>query len=180
MNIQTTRGCPFNCEFCDIIALFGRIPRHKTIQQVLAEIDIAYRLGAKRIVFSDDNFIGSRKYAEDLLQSLIHYQNQKGKSRLSFETQVSINLAEDENILELMRQVGMTRGLVGIETPSEKALTHVNKKVNIRYNLIHAIQKIHAHGIQVVAGMIVGFDQDGPEIFEQHFQFLQKAIAISF
>lgn len=172
--IQTTRGCPFDCEFCDIIVLFGRKVRPKPIDRVVDEVRVLVERGADSIFFTDDNFIGNRRYAKDLLRSIIAFR--RGMTRqLNFYTQVSLNLALDQELLDLMVQAGFNRVFIGIETPRRDSLLEANKRHNAARDIIDSIRAIQKSGLIVWAGMIVGFDSDDHAIFREQYDFLQAA-----
>jgi len=173
--IQTTRGCPFDCEFCDIIVLFGRKVRPKPIDSVIEEIrTLVVEYGSDSIFFTDDNFIGNRRYAKDLCRAIISFR--KGIERqLNFYTQVSLNLALDQELLDLMVEAGFNRVFIGIESPSKESLLEANKRHNVARDIIESIRTIQKSGLVVWAGMIVGFDSDDTGIFREHYEFLQAA-----
>jgi len=175
MAIQFSRGCPFNCEFCNITVLFGHQPRLKTAVQVLGELDGLYRLGWRGVVFFvDDNLIGNKKYLkETLLPALIEWR--KDKTGMAFNTEVSINIADDEELLRLMADAGFDTVFIGIETPNDESLAECGKKHNRKRNLIEDVQRIQRSGLQVQGGFIVGFDSDTPSIFQQQIDFIQKS-----
>lgn len=171
--IQTTRGCPFNCEFCDIVVLFGRKVRCKAIPQVIAEMREAIKQPIDSFFFTDDNFIGNKKYAKKLLKAIIEF-NKTTSSTLQYMTQVSINLANDEELLQLFYDAQFNKAFIGIETPRQESLKEANKGQNLRTDLAAAIRKIQSYNIDVSAGMIVGFDHDDPGIFQEQFDFIMK------
>lgn len=175
MSIQFSRGCPFNCEFCNITALFGHRPRTKTAQQLIGELDALYQLGWRDPVFIvDDNFIGNKKIIkQDILPALIDWR--KGKTGLPFNTEVSINLADDEELMKLMVQAGFNEVFIGIETPNEDSLVECNKKQNRNRDLVESITRIQKAGIVVQGGFIVGFDSDSEHIFKQQADFITSA-----
>ncbi|MFO7964484.1 MAG: B12-binding domain-containing radical SAM protein [Desulfobacterales bacterium] len=175
LNIQYSRGCPFNCEFCNITALFGRTPRTKTPQQIVAELDAIYKAGWRgNIFFVDDNFIGNKRcLKEHLLPALIKWR--KGKKGCLFFTEASINLADDPELMALMAEAGFESVFIGIETPDENCLTECCKTQNKNRNLLQDIQKMHRSGLQVMGGFIVGFDSDPPSIFQRQIDFIQKS-----
>jgi radical SAM superfamily enzyme YgiQ (UPF0313 family) len=179
MCVQYSRGCPFSCEFCDIIEIYGRIPRTKSNQQMLAEFDVLKALGWRGTVFIvDDNFIGNKKNVRTLLPDLARWQKENG---YPFEllTESSVNLADDEPLLEYMREAGFNRVFLGIETPVEESLHEAQKSQN-RGNLVEQVRTIQRHGIEVMAGFIVGFDNDPEDIFERQINFIrQSAIPIA-
>ncbi len=175
MDIQFSRGCPFDCEFCNITVLFGRKPRIKSSTQLLAELDYLYSLGWRDgIFFVDDNFIGNKKLLkQDVLPALIQWR--AGKTGMPFSTEVSINLADDAELMELMVAAGFTTVFIGIETPNENSLTECNKTQNKHRDLVETVKSIQRTGLQVQGGFIVGFDNDTPNIFQQQIDFIQKS-----
>ncbi|MHC1727637.1 MAG: B12-binding domain-containing radical SAM protein [Syntrophobacteraceae bacterium] len=174
MSIQYSRGCPFNCEFCDVIVMNGRVPRLKRNEQVLAELEALYALGWRGSVFIvDDNFIGNREMVKGLLRSIISWQ--KGcPRRLNFFTEASVNLAEDPELMSLMVQAGFNKVFLGLETPSEEGLKECGKAQNLRRDLSESVRVIHNNGLAVMGGFIIGFDSDQPDIFQRQVNFIQK------
>lgn len=172
--IQTSRGCPFQCEFCDIIVIFGRKPRIKTPEQVVAEVDAQHRLGARVVFLVDDNFIGNKKKAKEILRAIIKWQEQNGYP-LSFFTEASLDLAEDDELMALMAQAGLVAVFIGIESPDEDALREAKKYQNVRGGILGRVKKVQDAGLEVYAGMIVGFDSDEPDVFERQYQFLKES-----
>lgn len=161
--VQFARGCPFTCEFCDIIELYGRAPRVKTAQQMLAELDALYDLGCRgHVDFVDDNFIGNKKAVKAFLPHLIRWQQERGYP-FEFSTEASINVADDDALLALMRQANFFTIFVGIESPDTDTLVSMQKKQNTRRSLAASVDKIYRAGMFVNAGFIVGFDSEqGP------------------
>jgi len=156
--VQTTRGCPFDCEFCDVVRLFGRKPRHKTTQQVLAELETLYRLGATGEVFiCDDNFIGSKKYARALLQELTLWSKSRGEP-FSFRIQASLNLGQDLEMIDLMTAANLGNVFIGIESLDEKALETSHKYTNIHNPLAESVNNIKHNGLTVIGSFIIGLD----------------------
>jgi|DewCreStandDraft_5_1066085.scaffolds.fasta_scaffold06848_4 radical SAM superfamily enzyme YgiQ (UPF0313 family) len=174
MTIQFARGCPFNCEFCDIIVMYGRRPRTKTVAQVMAEVQEIHRLGVRNIFVVDDNFIGNKKEAKELLRALAAWQQANGYP-IEMMTEVTLNVAQDDELLELMRAANFTTIFIGIESPRRESLQETHKTQNLRGSLLDAVHRIQRAGIEVMAGMIVGFDHDDPTIFEEQFEFIQQA-----
>jgi radical SAM superfamily enzyme YgiQ (UPF0313 family) len=175
MSIQYSRGCPFNCDFCNVTALLGHRPRTKTAQQIIAELDSLYDLGFRgNVFFVDDNLIGNKRSLEtELLPALIEWR--KSKPIGSFSTEVSINLADDETLLGLMVDAGFSSVFVGIETPDENSLAECSKKQNIGRNLVGSVKRLQRAGLQVQGGFIVGFDSDTPTIFQRQIDFIQES-----
>ena len=175
VSIQFSRGCPFNCDFCNVTSLLGHRPRTKTAAQIIAELDGLYALGwRKSIFFVDDNFIGNKKYIKsEVLPALIEWR--KGKTGMPFSTEVSINLADDPELLSLMVEAGFDAAFVGIETPNEDSLTECSKNQNKGRNLLESVKKLQRAGLQVQGGFIVGFDNDPLSIFQQQIDFIQKS-----
>ncbi|HUH98379.1 MAG TPA: B12-binding domain-containing radical SAM protein [Anaerolineales bacterium] len=175
MAIQYSRGCPFDCEFCNITTLLGHRPRIKTAGQILRELDGLYRLGWRGTVFFvDDNLIGNKKHLkEDLLPALIEWR--KDKTGFVFSTEVSINLADDQELLDLMSEAGFDTVFIGVETPDNDSLAECNKKQNQRRDLVADVKRIQRSGLQVQGGFILGFDSDTPSIFQRQIEFIQKS-----
>jgi len=174
MSVQYSRGCPFSCEFCDIIEIYGRVPRTKSNQQVLAEFDALRNLGWRGTVFIvDDNFIGNKKNVRQLLPELAKWQKANGYP-FSLITESSVNLADDEMLLDSMRDAGFRRVFLGIETPVAESLKEAQKSQN-RGNLLDSVKKIQEYGMEVMAGFIVGFDNDPEDIFERQIDFIRKS-----
>jgi radical SAM superfamily enzyme YgiQ (UPF0313 family) len=158
--VQFSRGCPFTCEFCDIIELYGRVPRTKTNDQMLAELDALYRLGYRGFVdFVNDNFIGNKKAIKRFLPALVNWQKERGYP-FEFSTEATINLADDDELLDLMRGANFFMIFVGIESPNTETLIAMQKKQNTRRSLSASVNKIYKSGIVVKAGFIVGFDSE--------------------
>src|SRR3954469_8722577 len=172
--VQTSRGCPFQCEFCDIIVLFGRRPRVKPAEQVVAEVEAQHRLGARVIFLVDDNFIGNKKAAKGILRAIIAWQKERGYP-LAFFTEASLDLAEDDELMRLMAEAGMVAVFIGIESPDEEALRETKKFQNVRGSLVERVHRVQEAGLEVYAGMIVGFDHDDSGIFDRQWEFLREA-----
>ena len=175
MNIQFSRGCPFDCDFCNVTVLFGHRPRIKSSGQVIAELDALYGLGWRgQVFFVDDNFIGNKRYLKtQLLPALAEWRNDKKGIR--FNTEASVNLADDRQLMEMMVQAGFDTVFIGIETPDEASLAECNKRQNKNRNLIDSVKRIQRAGLQVQGGFIVGFDNDTQSIFQRQIDFIQKS-----
>ena len=174
MSVQYSRGCPFNCEFCDIIEIYGRVPRTKSNQQMLAEFDSLLALGWRGTVFIvDDNFIGNKKNVRRLLPELAQWQKRNGYP-FTLVTEASVNLADDDELLSNMREAGFRRVFLGIETPVEESLKEAQKSQN-RGNLLDSVKKIQSYGMEVMAGFIVGFDNDPEDVFERQIRFIRES-----
>ncbi len=175
ISIQFSRGCPFNCDFCNVAAFLRHRPRTKTAAQIIAELDSLYALGwRKSIFFVDDNFIGNKKHIKtEVLPALIEWR--KNKTGMPFSTEASINLADDPVLLRLMVQAGFDTVFVGIETPNEDSLAECSKNQNKGRDLVESVKQLHRAGLQVQGGFIVGFDNDSPSIFQQQIDFIQKS-----
>jgi radical SAM superfamily enzyme YgiQ (UPF0313 family) len=175
VSIQFSRGCPFNCDFCNVTALLGHRPRLKTAVQIVAELDSLYALGwRKSVFFVDDNFIGNKKQIKsELLPALIEWR--KGKIGMSFNTEASINLADDTELMGLMTQAGFDTVFVGIETPNVDSLVECSKTQNRGRDLVESVKQLQRAGLQVQGGFIVGFDNDTTSIFQQQIDFIQRS-----
>jgi radical SAM superfamily enzyme YgiQ (UPF0313 family) len=175
VSIQYSRGCPYDCDFCNVTSLLGHRPRIKGAAQIIAELDGLVALGwRKGVFFVDDNFIGNRKHLKnELLPALIAWR--KGKKGLSFNTEASINLADDPALMSLMTQAGFNTVFVGIETPNEDSLIECNKTQNRKRDLVESVKRMQRAGLQVQGGFIVGFDSDTLSIFQQQIDFIQKS-----
>lgn len=173
--LQFSRGCPFDCEFCNVTALLGHRPRVKSTAQVVAELDTLYNLGWRdRVFFVDDNFIGNKRILkQDLLPALVAWR--RDKVGMPFNTEVSINLADDEELLQLMADAGFDTVFVGIETPDDDSLAECSKKQNRGRDLVADVKKIQRAGLEVQGGFIVGFDSDAPSIFHRQVEFIQQS-----
>jgi radical SAM superfamily enzyme YgiQ (UPF0313 family) len=175
MSVQYSRGCPFQCEFCDIIEIYGRVPRTKTNAQMLAELDALRELGWRGLVFIvDDNFIGNKRNVKQFLPELIDWSERHHRP-FSFITEASMNLAEDDALLAMMRSANFRRVFLGIETPVEESLKEAQKGQNTRRDLLDSVRKIQSYGLEVMAGFIVGFDTDPEDIFERQIKFIQES-----
>lgn len=176
MNIQYSRGCPYDCEFCNITVLFGRKPRIKEKEQILAELEGIYSLGWRGAVFFvDDNFIGNRtKLKREVLPAIIRWMERKDYPFVFF-TEVSINLSDDEELMRLMVRAGFDTVFVGIESPNEESLDECKKIPNRNRDLIASVKKMQRFGLEVQAGFIVGFDKDPVSIFDRLIAFIQES-----
>ncbi len=175
MAVQYSRGCPFNCEFCDIIEIYGRRPRTKAVAQVLAELDQLRAAGWREAVFIvDDNFIGNKARAKELCVALAEWRSQY-KTSFDFNTEASLNLADDPELMQLMKDAGFVSVFLGIETPDESGLIAANKLQNTRRSLLDSVATIQSYGMQVMGGFILGFDTDRDDIFDRMVDFIQKS-----
>jgi radical SAM superfamily enzyme YgiQ (UPF0313 family) len=176
MNLQYSRGCPFDCDFCDITVLYGRKPRTKTKEQVIAELEALYSTGWRGpVFFVDDNFIGNKvKLKKEILPAIAEWMEIR-KSPFYFNTEVSINLADDETLMQLMAKAGFEAVFIGIESPNEESLIECNKTQNRNRDMISSVKKIQEFGLEVQGGFIVGFDNDPPTIFDKLTNFIQES-----
>ena len=176
MDIQYSRGCPFDCEFCSITALYGRKPRTKGTEQFLRELESLYTAGWKGAVFIvDDNFIGNKKKLKtELLPALVEWSKTRHYP-FAFTTEVSINLSDDEELMRLMIEAGFRSTFIGIETPEEASLVECGKAQNQGRNLLDSVHTLQRNGFNVTGGFIVGFDNDRPDIFDRQIRFIQES-----
>jgi radical SAM superfamily enzyme YgiQ (UPF0313 family) len=175
MSIQYSRGCPFQCEFCDIIEIYGRVPRTKSNEQVIAELNGLLRVGWRGTVFIvDDNFIGNKRNVKRMLPDLIEW-SERNNHPFTFITEASVNLADDDELLDNMQRARFRRVFLGIETPVEESLKEAQKGQNTRRDLIESVKKIQSYGMEVMAGFIVGFDNDPEDIFERQINFIRES-----
>jgi len=181
MNIQVTRGCPFDCNFCEITSLFGHKVRMKSTEQIINELEVLYKnikwRGPVSIV--DDNFIGNKKGIKYNLLPAMKEWMQKHKYPFAFNIESSINLADDEDLMTLLAETGITSTFIGIETPDEISLSYCNKVQNRNRNLLDSVKKIQQAGIQVSGGFIVGFDSDTATVFQRQIDFIQESGIVS-
>jgi radical SAM superfamily enzyme YgiQ (UPF0313 family) len=173
LSLQFSRGCPYQCEFCDVTALFGRRPRAKSAAQILAELDNIWRAGwREKIYFVDDNIMGNRPLLKnEVLPAIIEWK--RGKRGVSFHTQITMNLADDQKLMDLMYEAGFDWVFIGIETPADESLAECGKKQNLRRDLPGQIRLLQRNGFQVQGGFIVGFDRDPPDIFQRQYDLIQ-------
>ena len=169
--VQLSRGCPFNCEFCDIIVMFGRKPRYKAADAIGRELDALRAHGARKVFFVDDNFIGNKPRAKETLRFLAAYQDANGRD-MRFGTEASLNLADDPELLALFGAAGFEWAFLGLETPDPCTLREANKPQNTGGDMLAAVRRIYAAGIDILAGFIVGFDRDTPQSFELQRRFI--------
>ena len=175
MSVQYSRGCPFNCEFCDIIEIYGRVPRTKTNEQMLLELDALYRTGWRGPLFVvDDNFIGNKKNVRRLMPALCEWM-ERHKHPFRLFTEASVNLADDDELLAMMKRANFRRVFLGIETPVEESLKETQKSQNTRRSLIESVRRIQSYGMEVMAGFIVGFDHDPEDIFDRQIEFIRES-----
>lgn len=174
ISLQTTRGCPFRCEFCDIITLYGRTVRVKPVEQVLQEVETVLALGWDRLLFVDDNFIGNPRYAAEVLDALAALQKRATRP-FYFTTQSTINLAQNTGLMKSYWAAGGRSVFIGIETPRTSSLLETLKFQNVRRDLLGEVERIQRHGIAVYSGLIVGFDSDDAGIFDEQVKFINDA-----
>jgi radical SAM superfamily enzyme YgiQ (UPF0313 family) len=175
MSAQFSRGCPFNCEFCDIIVMNGRVPRTKSPQQLIAELEALRVRGWEEMVFIvDDNFIGDKQRTRALLREMVDWRR-RTRAGMGFLTEASVNLADDAELCALMVEAGFTKVFVGIETPSAESLEECRKLQNRGRDLVEAVRLLQQRGLEVMGGFIVGFDSDKTDIFKRQFEFIQKS-----
>jgi radical SAM superfamily enzyme YgiQ (UPF0313 family) len=175
MSLQYSRGCPFNCEFCDIIELFGRVPRTKEPAQFIAEMDGLYRTGYRGPLFIvDDNFIGNKRNVKKLLPAITRWQKEKAYPFM-ITTEASINLADDEELMDMMIDAGFNKVFLGIETPVEESLKQAGKSQNTKVSLLESVERIQRKGMEVTAGFIIGFDSDPENVFDLQMDFIRKS-----
>src|SRR5262245_19059800 len=170
--VQTSRGCPFECEFCDVIQYLGRKQRWKDPEQVVKELDVLYGLGFRDVFFADDNFTVMRRRTHALVERVAQWNRARPAGRVRFSTQASIDLARDEDLLRGCAEAGLTTIFVGIETPNQESLAETHKRQNSRVDLAGEVRKIVQAGIMVTCGIIVGFDHDDSGIFERQAEFI--------
>ncbi|MEW6137168.1 MAG: DUF4070 domain-containing protein [Thermodesulfobacteriota bacterium] len=174
LSVQYSRGCPFDCEFCDIVNLNGRKPRVKANEQMIREFDVLYDLGWRgRLFIVDDNFIGNRVKVKSLLRALIPWQEKRGYPFCLY-TEASVNLAQDQELMTLMTSAGFDSVFLGLETPEEECLAECGKHQNRSMDLLEAVKTIQRNGMEVMGGFIIGFDNDPPNIFERQIKFIQS------
>ena len=172
--VQTSRGCPFDCEFCDAIIYLGRKMRYKPVTTVVAELEQIAAMGIRFVYLADDNFSAGRKRAKEILRALIAF-NRGRRQPISFFTALSIDAANDDEFLELSAAANMLRVFVGLETPNEDSLRETNKHQNVKNDMLDSVRRFQEHGIQVVSGSMVGFDHDGLDIFRRQVRFFASA-----
>ena len=184
--LQTARGCPFECEFCDVIQYVGRKQRHKPIDKILEELQAVYDNGYRSVLLADDNTTANKRWVKEMLDAVRHWNHADGPRKISFSTQISIDAAMDDELLQLASTAGMTHVFIGVETPNEDSLKITRKNQNLsKYlrnsqtdnpTLVDQIHRFYAHGIGVTAGMICGFDGDRTDIFERQFEFAMQGL----
>ena len=173
--VQTSRGCPFECEFCDVIVYLGRKQRHKPIHVIQRELEYVYKFGYRAVFFADDNLTVYRKRAKELAAAVREWNLHQSAGLIKFSTQASIDLARDDELIELWSRAGLTHCFVGIETPNEESLRETKKRQNLGVNLVQQVENLLGHGVAVLAGMIVGFDSDDRDIFERQLDFAMNS-----
>ena len=175
MLVQYGRGCPFRCTFCNIVAINGRVPRVKSSEQFLCELDAIYKTGFRgRIMFADDNLIGNKTAVREMLPWLIRWQQAHGYP-FSFSVEVDIRIADEPDLMYKMVLAGFRSVFLGIETPNKASLEECGKTQNLNRDIVADVKKIHNHGLSVMSGFIIGFDADGPNVFEEHVRFYRQS-----
>ncbi|WP_417671106.1 B12-binding domain-containing radical SAM protein [Roseibium sp.] len=175
VNVQYSRGCPFTCEFCDIIELYGRVPRTKSSEQILAELDRLHELGYRgHVDFVDDNLIGNKRAVKTFLPELIKWQKSRNYP-FEISTEASLNLADDAALLKMMQEAGFFSVFIGIESPDPEVLIATRKKQNTRRDIAKSVHKIYDAGIWVLAGFIVGFDEESDQVAEEISALIEEA-----
>jgi hypothetical protein len=172
--VQTTRGCPYDCTFCEVIKMYGRNPRMKSVPQVIAELDEVYRRGYRAAFLTDDNFASVPRRAKELLRAIAVWNRARKAGRMQFITQMSLQSAADPELLSLCAAAGLVHVAIGIETPTREGLLEANKRSNMHVDLIEGVRAFNAQGINIIAFMIAGFDSDGPDIFARHERFMAE------
>ncbi|HZE22250.1 MAG TPA: B12-binding domain-containing radical SAM protein, partial [Desulfobaccales bacterium] len=174
MSIQTSRGCPYNCEFCDIVNLFGRVPRYKSPEQVVRELETLYRLGWRRHVFiSDDNFIGNKEHARAILSQMVPWNESRGQP-FGFWSQASVNLGQDHELIDLMTEANFNSVFLGVETPETSILRRSRKYHNLRQPLTESLVTINARGLSLVGSFIIGFDDERTGAGDRIYEFVEE------
>lgn len=174
--VQYSRGCPFNCDFCDVTVLYGAKPRVKPAPQIISELDrLAQNRGLSSVLFADDNLIGNKRHLKNELLPALKTWRKQTKPSFSFSTQVSINLADDPVLMRMMIEAGFRHLFVGIETPQEESLINSQKSQNVKRDLMDSIRRLNKAGFVVVGGFIIGFDSDTPDIFQRQIDFIQES-----
>ena len=174
VSVQTTRGCPYDCDFCDVIYIYGRQQRSKPIDQVLEEVRILQSMGARLILIADDNFGSNREYTKALLHKLVPLNN-SFTVPMSYITQSDVRISQDEELLELMADCNFVEVLLGIEAVTEESLRAVNKQQNLTVDLVEAVRKVQSYGIPVLGSMIIGTDADDHTTFKRTEDFVKAA-----
>jgi radical SAM superfamily enzyme YgiQ (UPF0313 family) len=174
VSLQFSRGCPYRCEFCDIIVMFGRKPRTKALEQVGNELDLLRKLNVNNVFFVDDNLIGNKRVAKELLKFLKNYQLKHGY-QFQFGTEASLDVADDEELLELLHEANFEWVFIGIESPDPESLKETKKLQNTRQDILSSVRKIYSHGIEILAGFIIGFDNDTMKTFDKQFRFIMDS-----
>ncbi len=174
VSLQFSRGCPFRCEFCDIIIMFGRKPRVKSFKQVARELDELRELNVTNVFFVDDNLIGNKPQAKKLMSNLRDYQTEHNYTFL-FGTEASLNLAQDDELLQLFAEANFGWVFIGIESPDEESLKETLKFQNTRSDILSSVQHVYSYGIEVLAGFIIGFDNDTVKTFDLQYNFIQNS-----
>jgi radical SAM superfamily enzyme YgiQ (UPF0313 family) len=171
--VQTSRGCPFECHFCDVIQYLGRVQRHKSDAQVIAELQALYDLGYDFVSLADDNFTVYRKRARSLLAAISRWNGKEDRDYVVLSTQMSIDVARDEELLRLCNEAGLINAFIGLETSDAGSLAESQKRQNLRIDMVEECRKVVRAGVRVEAGLMVGFDHDDRGVFQRQFDFAQ-------
>jgi radical SAM superfamily enzyme YgiQ (UPF0313 family) len=175
--IQTSRGCPYQCEFCDVIVYLGRNQRHKPVDKVIAELELLYSLGYRTVFLSDDNFTVNRKHAKTLLRALSSWNKAHKDSPVKFRTQVSTDVVKDDELMQLCAEAGLDQVFIGIESPNPDSMREVKKFQNVKVEMVEVIKKFYQYGIFPQCGMMVGFDADDNDIFRRQFELAMDSFS---
>ncbi|MDP5191497.1 radical SAM protein, partial [Rheinheimera baltica] len=173
--IQTSRGCPYSCEFCDVIVYLGQKQRHKSVEQVIAELEVQYAMGYRAVFLADDNFTVKKSHAKALLRALRDWNHAHASDPIKFRTQVSTEVVQDTELMQLCAEAGLDQVFIGIESPNKESMKEVKKHQNVKVEMASLIQTFYSYGIFPQCGMMVGFDADDKDIFERQFELAMQS-----